>query len=266
MTISIGAIGAGRIAFITDQKASLDNITIDHVMAKADFCSSPYWVAVWDGLPHIAHDVMIATRKRLADCSRPEDYTRARVTGAVAEAVRAERLQRAAIEVLGVYGLDMPTFLATGSETFAEEHGRILERLESYDLGTSFLVCGFERASPVLAWVDPKGQIYDQTRLGFWAIGNGFFAAQNTMSVLEHNSTKPLPDTVYAVCAAKFAAERCDGVGRWTTLGVIDPVHGPCILTNDDADLVRVEWERQARIPQSAADVIRRSLPEKWRK
>jgi hypothetical protein len=55
---------------------------------------------------------------------------------------------------------------------------------------------------------------------GIAAIGSGADVAMSTMLVLGQNRGMTLEETLYSVASAKFAAERCEGVGRTTTMFV----------------------------------------------
>lgn len=55
---------------------------------------------------------------------------------------------------------------------------------------------------------------------GIVAIGSGTDVAMSTMLVLGQNRAMTLEETLYSVASAKFAAERCEGVGRTTTMFV----------------------------------------------
>lgn len=56
---------------------------------------------------------------------------------------------------------------------------------------------------------------------GVAAIGSGRAVATTTLLLLGHGRHVPFEYALYAVAAAKFAAESCEGVGKQTTMFVV---------------------------------------------
>lgn len=106
--------------------------------------------------------------------------------------------------------------------------------------------------------VSPDGSassIFD----GFATIGSGASVAQNTLMLLGCARHQPFEYVLYAVTAAKFAAESCDGVGKSTALVVTRKPKSPDddffkLIQPDQQDKLRAQWETYSKLripPQS---------------
>jgi len=146
-------------------------------------------------------------------------------TLAVARSVFKKAFQQHAIEmredaVLSTYGMKMDDFLKAGKRRFTErQFASICERMDAVKPDCEFLVTGFDSLGrPHIFHVAAPGNdsVYDKP--GFCAIGSGKWAAETILYSLGQCIDKNLGETIYSVCAAKFMAEKSDGVGEQSYL------------------------------------------------
>jgi hypothetical protein len=251
------------IVFATDQMASLESVSADYVMTKADFLT-PFWIALWAGDDTTSIPPMLRrARATLHDSDQARNATVEQVSVAVVNAYRAETQERAVSEILSVYGLDMPTFLANGLSMFGDAGFSVMQqRLEQFDLGSvELLVCGYTPLGPTIFTVGLGGTVRYYDRLGFWAIGAGNHLAASSLAFRGQNSIRPIEETIYHVCEAKFRAEAATGVGKTTTLGLLRR-NGPALIPKEQIDAIKALWEKHGKppIPTEALEIIRGSL------
>ena len=82
-----------------------------------------------------------------------------------------------------------------------------------FDENLNALFVGFRANEPHLFVISGPGNITYCDAQGYAAIGSGAFAAQMSLERHPYDRNKPMAECIYAVIAAKFAAESADGVG-----------------------------------------------------
>lgn len=159
---------------------------------------------------------------------------------------------------LGRYRMSMAEFLQKGKKRFgADIFDTLHANIQRVRLQCQFLVCGFDGSPNVglahIFTVRNPGVIEDRTNApGYWAIGNGAFAAMSTLGFYQQNFVKSLGATYYNVMAAKFMAEKATNeVGEHSfewQLGKDgkEPVDGGLEV------YIRAIWDKQGkpRIPE----------------
>lgn len=225
MTVCIASLAEVNrtIVVATDQMASMATISIDHAMVKADFIGS--WFAMWSGDDITPIPTILArAREILEEHGRPSfEWTAAQAGDALSRAYQEETRRRAVAEFLTPFDLDMPKFLSDGAHIFQNEYQARLQNIEHFDLGIDFLVAGFHGSDPAIFTVGRRGHVMRFNKPGFWAIGSGWAQAIGALALRRHHISRKTPEVLYAVLEAKFAAELSRGVGRDTTLAVMDP-------------------------------------------
>ena len=122
--------------------------------------------------------------------------------------------------VLSRFGMDMETFCKSGKRRFTDaKFNKLFEQIDDVSIGCQFLVYGFDgKRNPHLFIVDEPGKDGVHDKPGFCTIGSGCYAASGIMMALGQKVDCDLETTIFNVCAAKFAAEKTQGVGRETYL------------------------------------------------
>ena len=148
-----------------------------------------------------------------------------------------------------------------GEERFAEL-SRAIEQ-DSLNYQEQVLVVGWagSKTQPKLFGMYRDG-LASHALDGIAAIGSGTDIAMSTMMMLGQHRGLTLEETIYSVASAKFAAERCEGVGRTTTMFIswkrtdddpTDHLSGNFVQPLQLEEL-RKTWERHSkpRIPRQA--------------
>ena len=191
-------------------------------------------------------------------------------TLAVARSVFKRAFQRHVIEmredaVLRGYGMSMEEFLKSGKRRFTERKFESLcERMEAIEPKCEFLVHGFDSLKrPHIFRVDGTGSDSVLDIPGFCAIGSGKWAAEAILFYLQQRVDRTMEETLFNVCAAKFAAERSDGVGQHTYLFVKRFGSAAFTWRSGMIEELRKAWDEQGcpRVPSGIAEKIRSFKP-----
>jgi hypothetical protein len=136
----------------------------------------------------------------------------------------------------------------------------IRDRAEQFSDQVLMVGWGKSERSAMIHEENVEGSVSHST-IGLGAIGTGGPTATSTMLLLGHSRNRRLKDTLYAVAAAKFAAEQAEGVGKVTSLLVTwkrresDPEKRPPakFFESADIDKLREIWEEHGkpRVPSS---------------
>jgi ATP-dependent protease HslVU (ClpYQ) peptidase subunit len=206
----------------------------------------------------------------MMDAIRPVQFSPQEVKTLVRRAYRKRMAQWSVDRYLLQYEMDMEEFKTDGRNIFGEERFAELSRSieqDSVNYQEQVLVVGWatSKTQPIFFGMDREG-LASHALDGIAAIGSGADVAMSTMLVLGQNRGMTLEDTLYSVASAKFAAERCEGVGQTTTMFVswkrteTDPeksrsgnfVHPP------QMDEIRKVWDRygKPRIPQQGWNLL----------
>jgi hypothetical protein len=214
------------------------------------------WVFMFSGALSNADLIM--------DDLRTVKFTAHEIKSLVRNAYRKRMAQWSADRYLLQYQMDMEDFVSDGRKVFGEERFAELSRMIEQDAANfqeSILVVGWagSQAKPVFFGMNRDG-LASHALDSIAAIGNGMDIAMSTLMILDQRRSSTLEETIYAVAAAKFAAERCDGVGEDTKMFVTwkrrsgDPEGKPTgnfVQPNDIREL-RQLWQKygKPRIPE----------------
>ena len=166
--------------------------------------------------------------------------------------------------VLGRFQMSMKDFLKTGKRRFTEsKFNALCEEIRSVIADWQFLAAGFDsQGMPHLFTVEEPGQDFVYDRPGFCAIGSGRHAAEGMLMYLGQNTVKNLYETVFNVYAAKFMAEKVDGVGKHCYLFIKKPGSTACSIHGYVEPDIRKEWEEKCA-PRISREYIDRMIREK---
>ncbi len=167
---------------------------------------------------------------------------------------------------LAPYDMDMGEFKKEGQNIFGEKLFGELDHVMRSDLvnfNEYVIVTGWGKAelSAMIYKMTPDGAV-SASLDGFTAIGSGANVATNVLMSLGCTRDAPVEFALYAVAAAKFSAESCDGVGESTVLLVThkrrpDDALGTSpvqIVQPNEVNELRKLWETYSkpRFPEEA--------------
>lgn len=255
MTVCIAAAcrNGEYVVSCTDGALSQGGETFDLALTKMTYFDD--WQIMYAGEPSNADLILENVRQA---CRAP--LTRENIQATIRRAYKKRFAEWIADYVLAPYDMDMDEFKKKGRKIFTDQTAAQLTR-EMNNMATEFkeelMVVGWGPAPHAV-------MIYGMNQTGPWsglltgigAIGSGADVAIATLLLhgITRNST--LEDTLYAVAAAKFSAERRDGVGRNTTIhigrkrrrGDRKGIHVGEFLTPQEVRGLRRVWLRYGRV------------------
>jgi hypothetical protein len=236
----------------TDGALSQGGETFDLALTKMAWFDD--WQFLYAGEPSNADLIMENIRHE----SRA--LTRENVQATIRRAYKKRFADWVADYVLAPYNMEMDEFKKKGRKIFTDQLAAQLAREMSNkagDFNEELMVVGWGRTPHAV-------MIYGMNQSGPWsgllfgigAIGAGADVARATLLLHGITRSSTLEDTLYTVAAAKFSAERCDGVGRNTTIHVSrrrnrrDPTrqHVGEFLSSEEVRGLRRLWLRFGRM------------------
>ncbi len=183
------------------------------------------WYVMYAGTDVSMVETIIAKAQNSL-AARPTIARASEVSQEMRNAYQVTREQKVRDAYLSSFHWDINQFLQDGRRLLGEANfTNLLFQIEQFDLGCSFLVCGFDSqnaTNPMFFEVDNPGVATPQMATGHAAIGSG---APNAISYLDWRGQSwslSLEESVYNGVAAKALAEKAIGVGPETsTIGLI---------------------------------------------
>jgi hypothetical protein len=264
VTVGIAAAcnSACEIICATDGKVSYGDISADVKLPKMAWFGD--WTFLYSGEP--SNTDLIFEELRIETIQNREALSRENIHDTVSCAFKKRLAKWSADRNLCPYGFQMQEFLTKGKENFGEakfaELCRNIEK-DTENFRDELLVIGYGKShhAAMLYEVNVYGE-NSHALTGLATIGSGRAVAMSTLLLLGCGRDTPFEDTLYAVAAAKFAAERCDGVGKDTTMFVThkrtdkDKAGIPPgrFIPPEDVEILRDIWEKYSRpkIPDDA--------------
>lgn len=256
VSVCIATMAENRNAFVvaTDQMATIGDVSTDHAFVKVDILAQPamlvpFWAILWAGNDiSVVPPIVRYARSRLGGLTPRPPLTADEVATTLAEAYQIELRKRINAEILSPFGVDVASYPGRGEEIFGDHFPAIIQRIGDYVLDCDLLVCGFDNArDPVMFTVARKGMVQFWDKLGFGVIGSGSQMALSSFVMRGHNREGSLEQAIYNVCEAKFWAEKAPGVGKHTTVLVIDQQQFLKPVPVEVVARIRGEWERDGR-------------------
>jgi 20S proteasome alpha/beta subunit len=263
MTIGVAAVAERKyIVTASDKALSAEIVSDDCIYKVVPFHRE--WSAIFSGsdISDVV-PVMEMVKERFTNL----DNTHMNASEVMCKAYSEQLSKKIERLVLGRYQMSLVDFLKNGRKYFRlGDHSMILQEIRSVILGCSFLVSGFDGAGePHIFMVNEPGISQSCDKPGFWSVGSGGFSANTLLLHLGQNIDKPLEETIYNVCAAKFFSEKSLGVGKETwffikTFGSDSLISPPFFVEE-----IRAGWETfgQPRIPNQTVQKIKTYLQEK---
>jgi hypothetical protein len=130
------------------------------------------------------------------------------------------------------------------------------------------MVCGFDSGGvPHIFVVRNPGYVELKNPPGYWAIGNGAWAAMSILGYFEQSIFKPLADSYYNVWAAKLMAESASDVGSRSFCFRVGP---DGVDVGDSDTQVKIQmaaiqgWKMQGKpqVPETTIKKIRDLIQE----
>jgi len=224
VTVCIAAIAnSGRaIVLASDRMISTEQFSADSAIYKIRGIHHD-WAALCSAssTDHI-YPILRETRTVLSKDKAPK--SRQDVARALICAYQARHLTVQNDKVLSPYGMDRKAFFRKGPRGLGDSFfQRVALKLEQVNLGCRFLVAGYDRTfAPHVFLVQHPGEEVDRTYPGFWATGSGATSALSVLFFYSPTITDSLERVLYCVCAAKFMAETAPGVGKDTSVVILE--------------------------------------------
>jgi len=258
MTVCIAAMARDHIVAVSDTMIAGGTISTDGNTNKQESIA-PNWLAMFSG-----NDISPALpiTHRVMECLKERSCNLGVVRSCLKSAFKQQLSELAADRVLSQFGLDMATFLESGKDMFDEgTFGALCAELRAVvfdDL--QFLVYGFDDdKQPHIFNVHRAGEDTVLNNPGFGAIGSGSYAADTILYYLNQSRKCSLEESIANVCAAKFVAERAQGVGTATSLFV--KRHGSIGFEykTNLVERLRKEWENAGapRTTERAVGIVK---------
>jgi len=258
MTLCAAAIaGDSQIVTISDTMISGATLQSDGCTLKMEPFARD-WLAMFAG-DDITQCLPVIQRAKKYFANRANTVVTAR---AAFKRAYQQHLNEMKTDVVLNGNLDMKTFLSSGKRRFTEKvYAALYERMDAIkSIGTNvaFLIFGFDgEGRPHIFTVGDQGADCTFDKPGFCCIGSGMYAADAMLHYFGQAAYKPIYETVFNLCAAKFMAER-NGVGKDTFLYVKQP---RSVMSSHKTGLIqeiRDAWESAgaARVPPGIFEKI----------
>ncbi|HWY22454.1 MAG TPA: hypothetical protein VNX26_14600 [Candidatus Acidoferrum sp.] len=148
-------------------------------------------------------------------------------------------------QVLGRWRFkDIEDFREKGRKQFgADVFDTLCHHIEQIKIRCTFLVCGLDhKNAPHIFTVSNPGVAEIRDDPGYWAIGNGQFAAMSILSFFQQSVICTTEETTYQVMTAKLMAETATDVGRASFYWRLRKESGLGTLPSELLYAVREAW------------------------
>jgi hypothetical protein len=263
--MSVGIAAACRngefLVTATDGALTYGEESVDLALTKMVWFDD--WQFIYAGEPSNADLVLENIRQQLLTDAK--GLKAERIKNTLRQAYKKRFAQWTADYVLAPFGMEMDEFKRKGRKIFGDQVAADFSR-EMSDKAQLFreelMVCGWGGTPhAVTIYGMEQSGAWSGSLLGLGAIGAGRNVATSTLLLHSITRNSSLEDALYAVAAAKFSSERCDGVGRDTIIHVsrkrkdTDPRDKRVgdFLTDGELRELRTLWEERGR-PKIPAD------------
>lgn len=169
-------------------------------------------------------------------------------------------------EVLGRLGLSLSSI-----STLPSWMGiNILSDVKNFYFNPEFLIFGLQRIGETqstahLYKIGAEGKIDSYDFIGFASIGSGEDLAYNELTKYVYRPEQSLAETIYRVFAAKKVAERVQGVGKYTDLGVLhfDEKANPQVwIANSNEEFMKILEDSYDKQITSERELLVKAMEE----
>jgi hypothetical protein len=225
------------------------------------------WQFMYAGQPSNADLILENVRQSAA--TNPLALNRNNIQRTFRTAFKARLSEWVSDYVLGPFDMTTSDFKADGVKVFGEDYAtKLADKMDAAaaEFRDELMVVGWGLTphSVTIYGINQTGS-WSGSLLGLGAIGAGRDVAMSSLLLHGINRLSTMEDTLYAVAAAKFAAERCDGVGKHTTMCVAKKAGRNVtkdwiyqFLSSADVDDLRQIWEDhgKVRIPDKGYETL----------
>jgi len=163
------------------------------------------------------------------------------------------RLNRARVQqtVLGPLGLTHETFISKRPGMSRQLVDEIYDAIRQENAGIDSIVCGVDRSGAHLYFVDDRGRAYNQSGLGFCAVGEGADHALSHFMFANYTSDWPMARALLLAFIAKRHAEAAGSVGEATSMFLmstagVGPIDGTFLDEFDKSHKTILAAQRRA--------------------
>ncbi len=227
MTVCIAAAceGGKQVVCATDGLLSFGGITAD-VLRAGKFYWINEWLFMYAGEPSQSH--LILEEMWYVEKQKGYPVDREHIQEITRTAYNRRMGKICSAPVLGPLNVELDDFIKNGLKRFGKsEFSRLTMEIQSqgHSFNEHMLVVGWGKAdaSCMIYEVGPYGDANHGID-GVAAIGSGSEVALSTMLLLGQSRNSYLPETLYTVASAKFAAEKSHGqdVGPHTSMYITE--------------------------------------------
>jgi hypothetical protein len=223
------------------------------------------WAFLFSGT--LSNADLIMEEIRLAAAIDPSVLSREKIQETLRRAYKKRYSQWAADRNLAPYDMGMEEFRKEGAKCFGEQHFAEIENLirqDAVNFNEQVMVTGWGKSelAAMIYTVNQDGAV-SSSLTGIATIGSGWNIAQNMLMLLGCARHLPFEYALYAVAAAKFASESCEGVGKSTVIAVThkrtekNSTEKPPmeLVQPDQIEILRGLWETHTK-PKIPEEVI----------
>ncbi len=201
------------------------------------------WRAMFAGdpssLPSLLRRVYRIAPQRGADTDAMQQAFR--------EAYQDEMRQQIEDRFLSPYGWSLEKFRKEAFRGLGPaEFAKLNNEIRDFSLNLQFLVFGFDSGLARVFEVGNPGVVNSHDVAGYAVIGSGYYMAMGALAA-RPITRLPVEQVVCRLCEAKFTAETAHGVGRETTLTVLNSIGLESLLDESLIENLRQEWQRERR-------------------
>lgn len=249
------------IVTASDTRVSYGFASTDEIL-KLVRIQYPYWLGMiaGDDISVGAETVtrLIADTLAAYDAEPP---TAVQVRAAIVGAWRDVQNQLGQAATLNALRMDVQTFREKGRDQLGDEvFFKLLVQLQATSrLHCDLLAVGFDEQKIPTLFVcnDEYPACADVSRNGYTAIGSGHTLAMAMLSLQNYSVSADLRSAIYQVCAAKFIAEKADGVGERTVVMCIDTDGKTCVIQGEPIKELKAIWEKHGQPRNPGLDLLR---------
>jgi hypothetical protein len=249
VTVCIAAISRRSIVTASDMKLTTGHYSVDTETFKSE-AIHPDWNVMFAGKIHQRSNLV---RHAISSLDPGLVYHANDVGEVLTEGYVDFQRQLAKDLVLSPYNLDIDGLIAKRQELGDALYERLMGDVARVQVGFEMLVFGFDKYEIPRVFTisnptaDNPSFVNHFSDTGFAAIGSGGYLADSQLFGASQYVATTLEETVYNVCAAKFAAESASDVGPTTYVRIFERGHVKRLNMGDIDVYLKREWAEHGR-------------------
>ncbi len=263
MTVCIAAIcdSGKRVVAVADKMITYPppvNIEFESVESKIELMTSSC-LFMASGNVSFASDINAKVRGALGGNTTPSIDSLADSFKVEYQNVRSEKINDTIVS--GTFGKDFEAFKSRGGtlpqylQTQPTTYGQIILASNNFNLNLELIVCGIDTKGAHVFNIYHPGASTSLDKLGYSAIGSGANHALIRLSLLGQNTKLGLKSTLVNVLEAKYISELAPGVGKRTSVAIIDGTNRTTKSLSDSLleEIAKIQAENKGKIEASFA-------------